>query len=201
MRVILTAFLILAFASVAQATVTYKVIDVTITAAAKANDATLNGAACYDIALTSDRDLLGCQIQDVTEDGGGIYNNGMGGDGKPDPNWIAMVPALEFDSYVDMPGVVNILAGTMASPISSADPNTWMDYGDVTNDGAQTDFVVVRITLDDPNATGTMDMRVKQLGPGGTGQESFFFDDIPLPEPATMSLLALGGLAAIRRRR
>ena len=45
---------------------------------------------------------------------------------------------------------------------------------------------------------------VKLVGGSGSNQQNYSLDDMvysPVPEPATLSLLALGGLVLIRRKR
>ena len=195
MRITLTAVLILAMAGAANAAVSYQVLDVAISAAAQdpvgppAGDAALIGAGCYDIAITSDGDLIGCQLT-VTQ--GNVYNHFAGSDAPPMAALFPSFPALEFDSYVDMPTTPpTILAGTLAS-------GTTIDYGDLADNGAQTGAVVARITLTDPG-TGLATLTVTENVGGAPVQTRWV--DIVLPEPATMSLLAMGGLAVLRRRR
>jgi hypothetical protein len=210
MRVILTAFLILAFATAAQAAVTVAAVEQTITAAAQtapAGDPALVGARCWDIQVTTTGDLLGMQIVSLTGTGT-LYNNVINdppsnSDLKPNPLFFPIYPALEFDSYIDMPttaasppGTITILAGTLGTTTTAA--VLPMDYVDTTNDGAQTNFVVARLTL--LSAAGNEVLTIKSQENVG-GNPEIVQHVVPLPEPATMSLLALGGLAVLRRRR
>ena len=208
MRVTLTAFLILALAGVAQAVVTVTAVEVEITAAAKnpggtpAGDAALQNAKCWDVTVTSERDLIGAQILTVESDPNlglfntGIYNNAFGTDLPPSPGMIGLVPALEFDSYVAMPDGATVIGGT--GPLGSAPGDLPIDYGDFTDTGAAVNFAIARITLLGAGE-GVANINVTELGPTGAPDQQQFF--VVLPEPATMSLLALGGLAVLRRRR
>ena len=206
MRVILTAFMILALASAAQATLSFDVVEVTISAAAMdpagvpfPGDALLQpNTKCWDVEVTSTYDLIGFTITALTPDpGGAVYQNAAGGDGPPNPGVIPYVPAVVYDTYVDMPGSLLLLSGSFAS--------LPLEFGDLTSDppdgsahGAQTDFRMARITLLDPAPEGWLHLTCKENSPQGPVTTT---TEIRLPEPATMSLLALGGLAALRRRR
>ena len=203
MRVILTGFMILAMVGAAQAAVTLVAVEQTITAAAKADDSALDpNTRCWDVQATSSQDLVGFIITAVVADGGGMYQNvnGAVGDlGPPSALAIQFVPASEFDSYVNMPKSPPLgLLGNL--------DNLPFEYGDLTipADGAlhgpQTGFVVARITLLDPLGTGTLYITSAEAVPG-SDLPDLVEHVVPLPEPATMSLLALGGLAALRRRR
>ena len=201
MRVILTAFLILVFATAAQAA-SVSAVTVPITAAGVPA-----GSNCYDIQVTSTGDILGMQIVSI---GGALYNEPvLGSDLKPNPALFPGFPALEFDSWVDLPttGTISILAGTLGV-VATAIPTTLpMDYVDLTNDGAQSNFTVARLTL----LPGVTLLPSFQTAPVATNLVVATQEDVGgvptivtwynVPEPATMSLLALGGLAALRRRR
>ena len=209
MRVILTVFMILAIASAAQATVSLVAVEQTIDPNAIANDATLATAKCYDVLATSTADLIGFSITDITYDGGGLYQHAQGNTydlGAPDPFWVSMLPALGYDSYSEMP-----LSPPVAPPGSTKtldDPdgtvlNTY-DYADFTvvgdpEHGPQAGAVVARITILAPVATGTLYITSAEYD--GTIDGDLVDHTVPLPEPATMSLLAVGGLLALRRRR
>jgi hypothetical protein len=221
MRVILTAFLILAFATAAQAAVTVAAVEQTITAAAQtgpSGDPALVGARCWDIQVTTTGDLLGMQITSLTP-AASLYNNVINdppsnSDLKPNPLFFPIYPALEFDSYIDMPttaaatpGTITILAGTLGTTTTPA--VLAMDYVDTTNDGAQTNFVVARLTIlaggtpllpsfsTTPDAGAPLVLKTQE-NVGGTPVITTWYN---VPEPATMSLLVLGGLAAVIRRK
>jgi hypothetical protein len=206
MRVILTGFMILAIAGVAQATVTLTAVEVAITAGAIANDPALTGAVCYNVQATSTADLIGFSITDIVYDGGGLYQhaNGVAKDlGPPDPVLVGFLPALGYDSYVDMP-----MSPPVAPPGATEDlnspPGSSFDYADFTvvgdpEHGAQTNYVIAQITIKAPVATGTLYITSAEYD--GTVDGDLVQHTVPLPEPATMSLLALGGLVALRRRR
>ena len=195
MRVILTGFMILAIASAAQAVMTFEAVEATITPAALANDPTLVGARCWDVQVTSTYDIVGFSITAFTFDGGILYNHMFGQPhdvGEPNPAWVIGMPALAYDSYGNTP----------SAPLTvGIEPwdflNLPVDYVDGVDDGPQTGFVMARITVLAPLGTGWMYMDyIEDDGIGNPISAS-----VELPEPATMSLLALGGLAALRRRR
>ena len=208
MRVILTAFMILALASAAQAALSFEVVEVAISAAAMdpngipfPGDAALQpNTKCWDVQVTSTDDLIGFTITGLVPDPncGGVYQNAAGTDGPPSPAVLPYVPALEFDTYVNMPGNLLLLSGSFAA--------LPLEYGDLTSDppdppsvhGPQTDFAIARITLLDPDPEGWLYLTAKENSAGGPVTTTH---NIRIPEPATMSLLALGGLAALRRRR
>ena len=207
MRVILTVFMILALASAAQAaTLSFQVVEAAISAAAMdpngipfPGDALLQpNTKCWDVLVTSTDDLIGFIVTGLVPDpnSGGVYQNAAGTDGPPSPAVLPYVPALEFDTYVDMPGNLLLLSGSLAS--------LPLEFGDLTdpNDGSahgpQTNFRMARITLLDPDPEGWLYLTAKENSAGGPVTTTH---SIRIPEPATMSLLALGGLAALRRRR
>ena len=57
---------------------------------------------------------------------------------------------------------------------------------------------IVRIPID-PGDSGTFGLKISFTG-SANGTTSFCAEQIPTPEPASLALLALGGLAMIRRR-
>ena len=201
MRVILTGFMILAMAGAAQAGLTFEVVDAGIHQDAIDDDGALAPpTTSWDVLVTSDDDIVGFNITAIIPDGGGLYQHpqGLAGDlGAPDPFYFQFVPALEFDSYVVMPGAINPLEGDDLGDLPMA-------YGDLTEEGdpehgAQTDFQMARLTLLSPSGTGWL--HLTSIENDGSPEGELVDHVIELPEPATMSLLALGGLAALRRRR
>ena len=208
MRVILTGFMILAIASVALAEVTLTAVEVAITAGAVTNDPTLSGAKCYDVMAVSTADLIAFSVTNITYDGGGLYQHPQGNTydlGPPDPFWVSMLPALGYDSYCDMPLSPPQLPPAATTTLSSP-PGTSHDWIDFTFPGdpehgpqASPGFPILRITILAPISTGTL--YITSGEEDGTIDGELADHIVELPEPATMSLLALGGLAALRRRR
>jgi PEP-CTERM motif len=160
-------------------------------------------------ALTADGagdDWTGAVLKiDLTA--GSVYNDaGFGADGPPTSAFIGLVPALAFDSYVgiiddatagiaggagDLGGGAQNLAGGGVDAASI----TW--FNTATGDTAAVQ--VANITLSD-DAAGSWALITSFAGglvqTGGT-----IVGGALVPEPASLALMGLGGLAALRRRR
>ena len=189
-------------AGTAQALVTVEAVElVPIDPAAVTQDPALATCRSYDLLATSDGDLISINLTVTADGGGGIYNHAMEGSpgdaGPPDPAWVTMFAGLAYDTYVNMPGTTLLLLGTLHDPVPAS-----IQYGDLTSvgdpeHGPQTDFQIARITLTDPG-TGLANVLITE---NLEGVDVPYDLDVVLPEPATLSLLALGGLAVLRRRR
>jgi hypothetical protein len=116
-------------------------------------------------------------------------------------------------------GVVSFLPGgnqqySVRSRVNGADPSAntgvtrkagWtllMIEADALADGGQVRFYI------DGNQVGTssrstgIPLRWVRIGNNSKSYENFWYDDLSVvPEPATLGLLSLGGLALVRRRR
>ena len=162
-------------------------------------------------ALTADGqgdDWTGAVLKiDLTA--GSVYNDaGFGADGPPTSAFIGLVPALAFDSYVgiiddatagiaggagDLGGGAQNLAGTGVDAASI----TW--FNTATGDTAAVQ--VANITLSD-DAAGTWSLITAYAGGQVRSDGIVTGGELALvPEPASLALMGLGGLAALRRRR
>ncbi len=197
MRTLTALILVAAIANVATAEITMEIVVVDNTSVPE-----LAGYVTQDIVITTDSDWLGAQMIVATDAPGMIYQDPLGGLTSPSPAFFSIAPSLEFDTYVSN-GVVGDLV-SVTGAVDLGGPPTVVDtdqdlsvawFTTATDDIGT--LALARVTLQ-KTATGTWAFlatadpaegpRVQASGP-------------IIPEPATLSLLALGGLAAIRRRR
>jgi hypothetical protein len=89
-------------------------------------------------------------------------------------------------------GVDDGFSGAAPEPIPSVEDGIWEWLGDLVNFGTQSQFLLYSSVNDWVKGTYRMDV----------AQESEFpvFDD-PIPEPATLTMLGIGGALILRRRR
>jgi hypothetical protein len=99
---------------------------------------------------------------------------------------------LEADSWVTTPGATSLLGQEL--PVDGLNTT----FGDLTDNGAQTNFQFAQITFA-PGSTWKVKGRVSVAG--ATGPENFSFE-YNIPEPASVALAGLGliGVIAARRR-
>lgn len=133
---------------------------------------------------------------------GTAYQNGSGGDAAPSSAFIGFVPELEFDTYVgiidDSSAGIAGGAGDLGGGAQSLDAPqisiTWFN----TDTGDTGVANVANITLS-PDAAGSWELITSFAG--GQLQSSGTVEGGALvPEPATLALMGLGGIAALRRR-
>ncbi len=134
---------------------------------------------------------------------GSVYQNGSGGNAAPSSAFIGFVPELEFDTYVGIiddatagiAGGAGDLGGgplSLDAPLFSA---TWFNTNTTDTGPVQ----IANITLS-PDAAGTAEWIVSFAGGQIRGSSAVEGGVIALPEPASIAVMGLGGLAVLRRR-
>lgn len=150
------------------------------------------GWTVYDFTVTTSGDIL--SIGNVTTIG--TYNSPLGTDTGESP--FSAFPGfeqLQVDSWITTPGAAtSILGGDGA--LDGDGNESWVDLSD---DGAQVNFLFARLTVDPATPLGFFTGQVTIAG--DTGPENFPFS-LPIPEPATFGLAGFGllGMLVSRRR-
>ena len=169
---------------------------------------TPEGYTSWDLMFEVGTNLDRMELIVETDSAGDIYQH-IAGNGyfEPNPYWIENgFPEVEFDTYVtagawDYPAPVTALTGAVTiepgSSLTFDDQDLNIQwFVDGGQDSGPGTFQVARLTVRD-GATGSW--RFMGFEDGGDGQ--YFEGSLPIPEPATVGLLLMGGLAMIRRRR
>ena len=202
MRSLIALVVVASLASTASAVITMEVVPVD-------NSAQLTGYVTQDLVITTDSDWLGAQLVVQPDATGLIYQDDMGNTNpqSPNPAFFSAFPTLEFDTYVtdgnlgqsvSTTGAVDL--GGPASAIFDGDELSIAWYTDATDNIGT--FVAARVTLAD-TAGGTWKFLATAFpaeGPRVELMDGTIVGGV-MPEPATMGILALGGLIALKRRR
>lgn len=153
------------------------------------------GGLIFDLFVTTDADILSVDQVLVDLSGGSLFqvDPPFGSDAAPpSPEFIALNRALEAHSWITTPGSTSFLG----PGLDMADGTSV--FGDLTDDGAVTDFQIGRFTVP-AGTTGTISGRVSVAGVDGP--ESFPFSPIIphidiFPSPAPGTPLDLGKIVA-----
>ena len=137
---------------------------------------------------------------------GGTFLQVTGSGNPPDPFFFPFVPDMPFDSYYTGPGTYPTTDYADPNPVgiaSSNDTATFLDtdWFDTVDTGNGDGLVIAQFTVipDDPG-TWNPDVGLDGLLQYAARNSGGTLFEMVIPEPGTLALLALGGLALIRRR-
>jgi len=213
-KMLLAAAAVGAMSTVASAALTASWVNVPIVPATDTDSSgspgmplIANGFHTWDLVLNRDPgdDFQSMRIFGNAPAGGTYFQHSFGASATPpNPALIPAFPALQYDSFFDDNGNFQILGstdGTVDLPPPGIFSTTQLAVsgGDLTTDITGGPLRLLRLTF---NGTGAPSLvgrifsvqtpngiPVPQIGGGG-----------PVPEPASLGLLAAAGLLAIRRR-
>ncbi len=157
----------------------------------------------WDMMTDVDSDWTNARL-DLILTSGTLYQDSFGSDVEPQPAFFPMVPTLEWDTYLQVPGGFPAAVGLAGDPPYMSDTSITASWFDSVV-GTAGVYKIARITLS-TDARGTITGKVYDVDHAGEGVP------IPcmwieygticiIPEPATLALLAIGGVVLIRRRR
>lgn len=206
----------------AQAGISHQWFEVNIPSGAIANDPALATKRTWDLKITTTGgdDWLSTSISATLNGAATFYQSGFQSANGTAPNqaFLGVAPALDFDSFAAAglgpvaaatastrggysSSPITILSGNQTSPPASV---FQMDYGDLANGGDST-WTVARLTFD-ANANGTITGNIQsQLRQNSALPKvdisAPIVNGAVVPEPATLSIVGVGGLLLLRRRR
>ncbi len=198
-------------ASSARATVTATFVPVPITTAAKTADPTLNNYSTYDLQVSVSNtvatpdDWVSAQLEFKLSTGNFYvpsFNSNF-----PNPTFWSAFPYLEFDTFINgkdfsTPNLHTTFVGDTTQPEQMTATEVNAQWGDVIvapNTSGQTlTYTIGRFTILN-GSTGGLYGNV--YGANAPLVPTPFVSTIPniTPEPTSLCLLGLGGLALVRR--
>ena len=164
----------------------------------------LDGFRTFDLIMTTDVDWVSTLVRLVPDQPGSIYQHAMGGEVTPNPNGYDLFPALEFDTYFmhDQWSTNGYgLAPPGLDPVVFDDNEIELIMFNADFDDIGT-FPLVRITIA-ANATGWWQLEAYNATDAAAKVvfNGALYAANQLPEPGTLSLLAVGAIGLLKRRR
>ena len=167
--------------------------------------APLVGFITNDLTINVDSDWTAAALL-TSLSSGSIYQDAFGGDvDPPSAAIIGLVPSAEWDTYVTNPGGGASAAGAAGDVGGDVQEVSTTELDISWNSpGADTDDIgvisIARITLSD-DANGSLTYAITVAGDAGKTTITLpIVNGVITPEPASLALLGLGGLAVLRRR-
>jgi len=168
----------------------------------------------FDMMVDTTTDWTNSTLEIVLTTGS-FYNNATyGADVEPNPGFFPLVPDLEWDTCATVPAGHPAMAAftpnaqfgqnTLDGAIPPGNTHIKAGWFDTSTSGP--DGRIARLTMS-VGAAGTITGSSYNALPGETNPEKEILEGWSVaggaivPEPATMTLLGLGGLALLRRRK
>ncbi len=209
--------------------ITIDVVEVPIPVTNSPNDSVLDDFVSYDFVVSSDEAIRTASLKIEPEAGGSIVifnatsppfnpliivNNG---DLPPSQAAIDFDPAIAYDTYVNLPNsnpsdvsiVGRAVRDGVGDEVLGPDMFSAQWFVDDILDGSVLNFTIARITLKKPSSQGNQAPSTVlpflyhgflTTGDFGGGDIMVEFSNVPVPEPATLAILAAGSLLFTRRR-
>lgn len=165
-----------------------------------------------DVVVTTDSDWMRGVLVVTPDDPAKVYQDSMGGITSPSPAWIGMVPSLEYDTYVSN-GVLGENVSVLAAASVGRDVLEFTTDTDPSHDELAVEYYttdtddigvlsLARVTLAN-TTTGTWFFLATASPAGGpmVVAEGPIVGGAMVPEPLTLSLLAVGACLPLLRRR
>ena len=212
MKKVLAVAVVSMVALTARAAITTQLIRIDLDGDPTDAPVTLSDGAQYYLCamrVTTDTDWTNSRL-DMELTSGSFYNHPFGGNGPATPNVVAVHPDLKADTHVSssIPDLEEPISGlnldaSKAGVTMFTDTEIHVSWFDTQDGGPVTGATIARIALS-LDASGTIAGKSYDVGTAGQGVpfEGVFVGGPPCqpPEPAALSLLALGSLALLRRR-